>query len=73
MRSLPIKYNYHDKTLQNPSAQGMSMNGFIVFIQHDSLTSMTAEDLFIDNGSNGQAVETVCKGLPELDVETTLA
>jgi hypothetical protein len=34
---------------------------------------MNAEDLLIYNCSDGQAVEAVCKGLPELDVVSALA
>lgn len=29
---------------------------------------MTTKDLLVHNGSDGQTVETVCEGLPELDV-----
>jgi hypothetical protein len=29
---------------------------------------VTTEDLLVNNGGNGQAVETVCEGLPQLDV-----
>jgi len=32
-----------------------------------------AEDLLIDDGSNGEAVEAVREGLPELDVVPPLA
>jgi len=35
--------------------------------------SMATENLFIDNGCYREAVETVCKGLPELDVVPSLA
>jgi hypothetical protein len=31
------------------------------------------ENLFVNNGGDGEAVEAVCKGLPELYVVTTLA
>jgi hypothetical protein len=31
------------------------------------------EDLFVDDGGDGQAVEAVCKGLPELNVVSPLA
>ena len=41
--------------------------------QKISETSMTAEDLLINNGSNGQAIEAVCEGLPQLDVVPSLA
>ena len=34
---------------------------------------MTAEDLLVDDGSDGEAVEAVGKDLPELDVEAPLA
>lgn len=33
-------------------------------------TSVTAEDLLVHYGSNGQAVETVGEGFPQLDVES---
>lgn len=35
-------------------------------------TTMHCEDLLIDYGSNGQAVEAVCKRLPELDIVSSL-
>lgn len=31
---------------------------------------MTAEDLLVHDGSDGQAVETVCERFPQLDVES---
>ena len=31
-------------------------------------TSMATEDLFINNGSDWEAVKTVCERFPELDV-----
>lgn len=34
---------------------------------------MHAKDLFINNSSYGQAVETVSEGLPKLDVVSSLA
>lgn len=34
---------------------------------------MTAEDLLVNDGGDGQTVETVCEGLPEFDVIATLA
>lgn len=34
---------------------------------------MAAENLLIDNRSNGQTIKTVCEGLPELYVEPALA
>lgn len=34
---------------------------------------MHGEDLLVDNGGNGQAVEAIGKSLPELDVVATLA
>lgn len=34
---------------------------------------MHAENLLVDDRSNGQTVEAVCKGLPKLDVITPLA
>ena len=37
------------------------------------ITSMTTEDLVIHNGCDGQAVEAVCEGLPQLDVVPSLA
>ncbi len=36
-------------------------------------TTVDAEDLLVNNGSNGEAVETVSECLPELDVVATLA
>ena len=36
-------------------------------------TTVHSEDLLVNNGSNWKAVETVSKGLPELDVVSTLA
>ena len=36
-------------------------------------TTMAAEDLFINNGSHRQAVEAVCKRLPQFDVVAPLA
>ena len=36
-------------------------------------TSMAAEDLLINDSSNGEAVETVSEGLPQLNVEPALA
>ena len=35
--------------------------------------SVHGEDLLVDNGGNGQAVEAIGKSLPELDVVATLA
>jgi hypothetical protein len=34
---------------------------------------MHRENLFIDDSSNGQTVETICERLPELDVVPSLA
>ena len=34
---------------------------------------MHSEDLLVDDSSNGEAVEAVCEGLPELDVVPPLA
>ena len=34
---------------------------------------MHTEDLLIDNGSNGQAVEAIREGLPQFDVVASLA
>lgn len=34
---------------------------------------MAAENLLINNRSNGQTIKTVCEGLPELYVEPALA
>ena len=34
---------------------------------------MTTEDFLIDDGRNGQAVEAICEGLPETDVEAAFA
>lgn len=34
---------------------------------------MTTEDLLVNDGCDGQAVEAVCEGLPQLDVEPALA
>ena len=34
---------------------------------------MHGEDLLVDNGGNGQAVEAIGKSLPELDIVATLA
>ena len=34
---------------------------------------MHSEDLFIDDSSNRQTVETICKRLPEFDVVASLA
>lgn len=34
---------------------------------------MTAEDLLVNDGGDGQAVEAVCERLPQLDVEPSLA
>ena len=36
-------------------------------------TSMAAENLLINDSSNGEAVETVSEGLPQLNVEPALA
>lgn len=36
-------------------------------------TSVHAEDLLVDDGSNREAVEAVCESFPEADVVTTLA
>lgn len=36
-------------------------------------TAMHGEDLLVNNSSNGQAVETISKGLPELDIIPALA
>lgn len=36
------------------------------------LTSVTTEDLLINNGSNGKAVEAVSEGLPQLNIVPTL-
>ena len=36
-------------------------------------TSMAAEDLLVDDSSDGEAVEAVGEDLPELDVEAPLA
>lgn len=38
-----------------------------------SQTSVTAENLLINNRSNGQTVKTVCECLPELYVEPAFA
>ncbi len=35
--------------------------------------AVAAEDLLVDDGCYGQAIEAVCKGLPQLDVEAPLA
>lgn len=40
---------------------------------NSSLTSMAAEDLLINDSSNGEAVKAVSKGLPQLNVEPALA
>lgn len=34
---------------------------------------MHCEDLLVDDCRNGQAVEAICKGLPQLDVISSLA
>lgn len=34
---------------------------------------MTTENLLVNDGGNGQAVEAVCERLPQLDVEPSLA
>jgi hypothetical protein len=34
---------------------------------------MHGENLLIDDSGNGETVETICKGLPELDVVTSFA
>ena len=34
---------------------------------------MHREDLFIDNGSDGQTIEAIGEGLPELDVVSSFA
>ena len=34
---------------------------------------MTAEDFLVNDSSDGQAVETVGEGFPQLDVEPSLA
>lgn len=34
---------------------------------------MHAEDLLIDDSSDGETVEAVCEGLPQLDVVSSLA
>ena len=34
---------------------------------------MAREYLFVDNCGYGEAVETVCEGFPQFDVESTLA
>lgn len=33
---------------------------------------MAAKDFLIDDGGDGQAVETICKSLPQFDVVTSL-
>lgn len=33
-------------------------------------TAVTAKDLLVDDGSNGQAVEAVCESFPEFNVVT---
>lgn len=40
---------------------------------HLQCTSVTAEDLVIDDCRNGEAVEAVCEDLPYLDVVPSLA
>jgi hypothetical protein len=35
--------------------------------------TMHGEDLFVDDSGDGQTVEAVCKGLPELNVVSPLA
>jgi len=42
-------------------------------LQVGGQTAVHAEDLLINDGSNGQTVEVVCKRLPELDVVPPLA
>lgn len=42
-------------------------------IQIRAETSVHGEDLLVDNGGNGQAVEAVCECFPQLDVVSTLA
>ena len=37
-----------------------------------TLTSVATEDLLVHDGCNGQAVETVSEGLPQLDVVAPL-
>ena len=34
---------------------------------------MHAEDFIIDDGGNGQAIESVCESFPEFDVVSSLA
>lgn len=41
-------------------------------IQVGTETTMHGEDLLIDDGGNGQTVEAVGEGLPQLDVVPTL-
>ena len=33
---------------------------------------MAAEDLLVDDGSNGKAIKTIGEGLPQFDVEPAL-
>lgn len=43
------------------------------FCRDSFLTSVAAEDLLVDDGGNGEAVEAVGESLPQLDVEPALA
>lgn len=42
-------------------------------VQVGAQSSMHGEDLLVDDGGNGQAVEAVSEGLPQLDVVSSLA
>ena len=37
-----------------------------------TLTAVTAENLFIDECNNWEAIETVCEGFPKFDIVATL-
>ena len=69
-------FNLHKETgtWQNRSLEiwfKINVNAFRYM--NTSHTSVAAEDLLIDNGSDGQAIKTVCERLPELNVEPAFA
>lgn len=56
-RAPPYSQNYQPETCGNDRFVGMN-------------TSVTAEDLLVHYGGDGQAVEAVGERLPQLDVES---
>ena len=50
-----------------------ALHFWLVNDSHVSQTSVAAENLLINNCSNGQTIKAVCEGLPELYVEPAFA